>query len=197
MSRCHRLSGWIVAGLVVALPALGAGGEHGESESRVLLWQVVNFVILVSVLVYFGRGQLREMFASRRSTIAADIETAASLLERAEAHNSEWQRRLADLDRDIDEIRDTARRRAEDERERILAEANEAAERIQRDAVASVEQELRRAQGELREEAASLATELAAGMLREQVGQGDRDRLVDEFISRVGSTGSTADPGGR
>ena len=120
------------------------------------------------MLGYFGRAPLREMFATRRATIAGEIEAASALLAQAEARNSEWQRKLADLDHELDEIRDAARQRAEAERELILAEANEAAERIQRDAVASVEHELRRAQSELRAEAASLATELATGMLRAQ-----------------------------
>jgi F-type H+-transporting ATPase subunit b len=178
---------------LAALPAFGASG--GDEHAAFPIWEVVNFVILVGVLVYFGRGPLQQMFSTRRSTIASEIETASSLLERAEARNSEWQRKLADLDRELDDIRATARHRAEEEREHILAEASEAAERIQRDAVASVEQELRRAQVELRKEAAQLATELAAGMLREQVGDADRERLLDEFISRVGA-GSSADAGG-
>lgn len=196
MSRPLHLSGWLLAGAVFALPALAASGGDGESGSHLPIWEIVNFAILVGVLVYFGRGPLREMFATRRASIASDIETAASLLERAESRNAEWQRRFADLEREIEDIRGSARQRAEDERARILAEASQAAERIQRDAVASVEQELRRAQAELREEAASLATELAAGMLQEQVGEADRDRLVDEFISRIESGGSVADAGG-
>ena len=72
------------------------------------------------------------------------------------------------------------------------AEAQESAERIQRDAVASVEYELRRAQDALREEAATLATELAGQILSQQVGDSDRDRLMDEFISRVESAAGRA-----
>jgi F-type H+-transporting ATPase subunit b len=175
--------------LLIAAPALASsGGEEGHLP----VFELINFALLVAILVYFGRKPMRDMFATRRETIAKDIETASALLDQAEARNAEWQRKLADLDSELEDLRATARRRAEEERERILAEASEAAERIQRDAVASVEQELRRAQEALREEAASLATELAAGMLREHVSDGDRERLVDEFISRVAATGADA-----
>lgn len=177
--------------LISALPAFAAGGDGGEEHAGFPIWEAVNFAILVAVLVYFGRGPLRELFSTRRATIASEIEAASGLLAQAESRNAQWERKLADLDRELDEIRTTARRRAEEERERILAEASEAAERIQRDAVASVEHELRRAQTELREEAASLATELAAGMLRDQIRDGDRDRLIDEFISSVGNGASS------
>jgi len=183
--RAASCSFTAVAALALsALPALAASGG---GESHFPKWELFNFAILLGVIAYFGRGPLRELFATRRATIAADIEAASELLEAAEARNAEWEQKLAALDREAAELRDAARERAENDRERILAEAHEAAERIQRDAVASVEQELRRAQDALREEAAQLATELAAGLLRDEIGDADRDRLVDEFISQVGA----------
>lgn len=176
---------------LVAAPVLAAGGgdEHGPVEFPI--WEIVNFVLLAAVLVYVGRKPMQEMFASRREEIAGDIDRASALLEEAEQRNSEWQKRLADLDVELDSIRVTARQRAEEEGERILAEAADGAERIRRDAVAAVEHELRRAREQLREEAANLSTELAAGILDREVGDSDRDRLMDEFISRVGSSGGS------
>jgi len=180
--------------LIFSLPALASGGgeEHAAGGVPTYVWELINFGLLVGVLVYVGRKPMQQMFSSRRATIARDIETASERLDQVGARNSEWQRRFADLERDLEDIRATARQRAEEERTRILAEASEAAERIQRDAVASVEQELRSAQSQLREEAAALATDLAAGLLRDQVGDSDRDRLVDEFISRVEAGGAAS-----
>ena len=79
----------------------------------------------------------------------------------------------------------TARERADTEREHILAAARASAERIRRDASLAIEHEVRRAREHLRGEASELAVELAAGMLKEQVGPSDRERLLDEFIVRV------------
>jgi len=196
MSRSRTFLVSATWALTASLPAFAAGGGE-EHAGGFPFYELINFAILVGVLVYFGRGPMREMFSTRRETIARDIQTASELLEQAEARNSEWQRRFADLEGELEAIRTTARHRAEEERTRILADASEAAERIQRDAVASVEQELRRAQAQLREEAASLATDLAAGLLSDQVGDGDRDRLVDEFISRVEAGGSPASAPGQ
>ena len=89
------------------------------------------------------------------------------------------------MNEQLAEIRETSRDRAEAEGERILADARAAAERIRNDARAAVGQELRRAREELRQEAADLSVELAAGILRGQVTPGDRDRLVDEFIEKI------------
>lgn len=171
--------------LVAATPALASGGGEGGNDTMALVWQGVNLAILLGVLVWAARGPIMAYFGERRSQIQSELAEAARLLAEAEARNSELQRRLVDLGSEIEEIRETTRARAEDESERILAEAHKVAERIHADAAAAVDQELRRARNELRAEAASLALDAATDILREQIADGDRDRLMDEFITRV------------
>ena len=169
-----------------AAPAFAAGGdEHGGSHARDLIWQAVNLLILLVVLFVAGRKPIKSFFANRREQIGSELDSAATLLSEAESRYAEWQRKLIDLDSDLEQIKSEALRRAEDDRDAILADAQAAAERIHRDAVAAVEQELRRAQAELRDEAAVLATEIAERILRERLEDSDRDRLLDEFITRV------------
>jgi F-type H+-transporting ATPase subunit b len=167
----------------VAAPARGAGGEGGSIGE--LFYVTLNFVILIAVLVYFARKPIREFFADRRERIRSDLKQAADLRAEAESHYAQWQRKLVDLETEIDAIRGTARERAEAERERILAEAEAAAARSRSDAHAAVEQELRRARAKLREEASDLAVAIAAEALRDRVTAADRDRLLDEFIETI------------
>ena len=174
--------------LVLLLPAVAgaAGGADDPGAAlRETIYQGINLLILLAVLVYFGRRPIQEYFAARRDGIQSELGQAADLLSQAEQRNSELQRRLVDLSSEIEGIREQASRRAEDEAERILADARASADRIRRDAQASVDQELRRAKAELREEAADLAVEIAARKLSEQVNDSDRERLLDEFITRV------------
>jgi F-type H+-transporting ATPase subunit b len=124
-------------------------------------------------------------FAGRRDQIKSDLEKAAALLAEAEARQSEIQARLADLESQLDEIRQLSKQRAEEESERILVRAREAAERIQSDALEASAQEVLRAQQQLRAEAAVLAVELAGEILNNEVSDADRQRLLDEFITRV------------
>jgi F-type H+-transporting ATPase subunit b len=168
-------------------PAAGAEGGHagGASHATDLLWQALNLVILIAVLLLFARKPIQAFFSARRKQIATDLESAAALLAQAETRYSEWQHKLIDLNADMARIRAEGRARAEDDRAAIIADAQAAAERIHKNAVATVEQELRRAQSQLRVEAALLATELAEGILREKIEAADRDRLIDEFITRV------------
>lgn len=149
------------------------------------VWQGVNLAIIVGVIIYFGRGPISEFFKGRRDGIQTELSDAAELLTKAEQRNAELQRRLVDLSSEVEGIRESATQRAGEEAERILADARATAERIRTDAQAAVDQELRRAQAELRDEAADLALNLAATKLTNNVSEGDRDRLMDEFIMRV------------
>ncbi len=170
--------------VLAASPALAAEG-HGGSAVDQLVYPAINLVVLLAVLVFFGRKPIAAFFRDRRARIQEELSAAAELQSRAEARNAELQRKLADLQGELDQIRATAGRRAEAERESILADAAAAAERIQRDARAAIDQELRRAREELREEASDLAVELAGRLLSERLTDADRDRMVTEFIESV------------
>lgn len=182
--------------LCAALPVLASEQAAEASPLKDLGWQILNMAILLAVLVYAGRGPIRNFFADRGTRIRTDLDEAAELLSQAEARYSQWQHKLIELDDELTRLRADARQRAEQDREAILAEAQAAAERIHRDAVATVEQELRRAQAMLRAQAAELATEIAEKILRDRLEDGDRDRLMDEFIARI-EPAAGARPGGR
>ncbi len=178
----------VAATLVLLAGVAEASGDSHESGSEILkqtIYQGLNLALLLGVLIYVGRKPITKFFSNRRNGIQSELSQAAELLGQAERRNSELQRRLVDLGSEVEGIREEAGRRAEEEAERILADARATADRIRRDAQAAVAQELRRAQSTLREEAADLALEIAARKLQEQVGDADRERLVDEFILHV------------
>jgi F-type H+-transporting ATPase subunit b len=160
-------------------------GDHGGG----LFWQVVNVALLLAVIVYFARKPVLGYLAGRRDAIAKKLESSAALLAESERRLAEWSRKAAQLDQEVASIRDATRRAAEAERDRMLADARASADRIQQSARAVAEREQRLAREALRREAADLAVELAAKILREQVNDADRTRLVDEFIGRVEQEG--------
>jgi len=172
----------------VALIASPAFASEGEGPG--LLFPILNLLILVAVLVYFGRKPILAFFADRRLQIRDDLQKAEGLKAEAEERFSTWQQKLADLDAELEGIRAGSRERAEAERKQILADATATAERIKADATAAIEQELRRSRAILHEEASDLAVELAGDLLRQQVTDSDRDRLVTEFIERIERSGA-------
>jgi F-type H+-transporting ATPase subunit b len=171
----------VVLALLAAVPAQAAD----DSDLSNFVYTAINLVMLIAVLVYVARKPIQSFFEERRLQIREELDNAAKLRDEAESRFTDWQRRLVSLDGELDQLRSRARERAETERDRILAAAAAAAERIRGDARAAIEQETRRAQALLRDEASSLAIELAEGVLEREVTDADRARLVDEFIARI------------
>lgn len=182
--------GALVAILIQAAPA-GAASEGGAGAGE-LLWTAANLVVLLAVLVYFGRKPVQVFFQERRDRVRRELREAEELRREVESRIAAWQRKLGALDQELGRLAALSREQAEAERERILADARATAERIQRDAAAVVDQELRRSRQELRREAAELTVRLAGELLSRQVTDADRDRLLDEFIENV----ERAEPGG-
>lgn len=175
------------APVLAMLPATALAAEESRGSST--LWHLANFALFLAAVVYFGRTPIRSFLAERRRDIEENLGSARRELSAAEARLEECRSRLANLDRELEELRTTVREQAEAQRRRILDDARAAAERVRRDASAAVEQEVRRALGSLRLEAGELAVRLAADLLKQRVGDEDRERLVDEFVQRIENPG--------
>jgi F-type H+-transporting ATPase subunit b len=183
----------LLATIALFAPAVARAAEEGHGEDPMtLLWHGINLLILIGVIVYFGRGPLRAFMADRRQNIEQGIASAQHELDSAEQRLAECNRRVDALGAEIEEIKRNVRAQAETERDRLIGDARSAAERIRHDARLAVEQEGRRAREELRAEAADMAVRLAADLLKRQVGDADRTRLVDEFVDSIESASQPA-----
>jgi len=180
--RSRALASLLALAVLTPAPALASSDESAAWD---LIWRVVNLALLLAVLFVFARKPIQTFFRDRRDRIQGELQSAAQLHKEAEQRYAKWQRQLVDLDAELERVRATARERAEAERERILADARAAAERIRSDAHVAVEQELRRAREQLREEASALSIQLASELLQAQVTDTDRDRLLDEFTAKI------------
>lgn len=186
------------AALVTLAPAAAlasSGGDEHGGGLMTFIWHGLNLLLLIGALYYFARGPIAGFLNERRDKIEDGIASAGRELAEAERKLAVCQQRLAALDQEIETIRSAVQTQAESERDRLLAEAHSTAERIRRDAVAAVEQEGRQARVRLRTETVDLAVQLAGEILRSQVGEADRTRLVDDFVQRIEAPDASSDTG--
>jgi F-type H+-transporting ATPase subunit b len=179
-----------VAPIVAGAAEVAGGAEDAHHGSS--LWHYLNLALIVGAIVYFARTPIRTYMAERRQSIEAGLIAAQRELDEAQHRLAECNARVAALDREVESIQRAVRTQAEQERDRLLADARAAAERIRRDAGIAVEQEARRAMDQLRDEAAEMAVRLAGELLARQVTDADRARLVDEFVERVETSPAAA-----
>ena len=134
------------------------------------VFEAANFVLLAAVLGWLFFRPVRESLERRRQQLENERRAAAEARARAEQERQGATARRSELDRSVAEVRDRARREAEQEKERILAEAR-AQMRREREAVAK---ELMAARGagarDRSRDAAFAAREIVARLLQELKG---------------------------
>ena len=130
-------------------------------------------------------GRIEEWVAERRNNVVSALEKAEIAKREAEALKREWSDRLANLDREIAEMRDQAHKQIAVERDQILDASRKLAETIRRDAERAAEQEIRNAQERLRAEVSAQALRLASQAAPSRIGPGDHKRFIDDFLAQV------------
>jgi F-type H+-transporting ATPase subunit b len=145
--------------------------------------QLLNFAILLVVLVKFGGGAINKMLAARHQQLKSDLAAASDLRAAAEAKLARQEQRLARLETEIEELRQSIHQEAEAEKHRLMAAADERARRIQSETAFLVEQQVREAEVKLRRESVEVALGIAEDILRRAVGPADQQRFLDRFVA--------------
>lgn len=170
--------------------AFASEGGHHEVASGVLLkdfiWRCFNFAVTVGILVYFLTKPIRKGLAGRRDGIAETLAKAEKLKRDAETKFAEYDSKLAKAAEEIETIYQDIRHEGELERERILANARQMAQKIEKDAEQAAELEVAKARTQLRDEAAKMAIAIAEELLKKNFKSADQSRMVDEYTQKVG-----------
>lgn len=190
----------VIAGIQIGLMALlaasgfasgGEGGEHGgghggAAQMKDLMWRVIDFAALAIIIFWaVKKADMKKALADRQASIEKSLREADELKASAEKKFAEYNERLAQANRDTENLQKIMREDGLAEKARIIAEAKIAAERIKEQARVLADQEIVRARTELREEAARLSVELAEQTLKGAVKQDDQNRLVGEYLTKV------------
>ncbi len=190
MKQHNILKSLLIAGLVLAPTVAIAAGGGGHADSGVILkdflYRCLSFALMVGLVGYFVTKPIRKGLKDRTAEIEKTLNDAQEAKQAAEAKHQEYSEKLAKATEEIAVISDSIRREGEMEREKIVAAAKEMAVKIEQEADSKASSVVAKARIELREEAASLAVELAEDMLKKQVSAEDQKRLVDEYMQKVG-----------
>lgn len=183
------LSLFLALGSVLLLASIALAASEGGSSpwtTSMLLWRVVNTVALLAVLVYFLKKPLVNFFRERKTKIERDLVEAVELRQKAEELIKEYQRKLAGMEQELEKMRGELQKAAEGESTKVIAAAEKIALSIIESAKIAAEQEVRKAKVVLKDEAVTLAVELAESLIREKISDDDRKRIVEDYLVKVG-----------
>jgi F-type H+-transporting ATPase subunit b len=194
MSRKRACSIFTLAlALVLAAAGVVWAAEAGETSSFRKIWDMVwlfiNFLILMFVLVKYGRKPVTEFLSKYGSDIGKDLENTKSLRAKAEEEFRQSEDKLAELDKKIEELEELTQTQAERARAKILDDAEESSKMIISQARDLAGSEIRKARAAAKAELVEMALAEAEKKIREQLQPEDDERIINEYMDHITSPG--------
>jgi F-type H+-transporting ATPase subunit b len=145
-------------------------------------WKWANFAILAFGLGYLIRKHVPPLFRKQSEEIQTALAEAAKIKQDAAAYAASVEARLANIQREIENLRETAHADMTAESERIRRETEHHLQRIREQSVQEVELMTRAAKGELRKYAAELSIGLAEQRIRTRMNPATQEKLASAFL---------------
>jgi len=178
-----------VAGLALAGAAWAseAGGHGGIDAAKLndLLWRTVNFVIFAGILYKLAAKPIKEFFASRKNTIGQELQDLEGQKISVQKALKEAKAQLAAVAAEREQIIQQYIAEGEAEKAKILAKAEQSAQRLKDMAVVTIEAETKKAAADLKREIVETAVQLSEQLIKERIVAEDQQRLVDDYLAKV------------
>jgi F-type H+-transporting ATPase subunit b len=174
--------GWLMA--ATGMEAAEEGGFGLNTD--ILETNLVNILIVVGLLVYFGRGFLGKILSDRRSAIESAIKEAENRRQQAASALAVEQQKLAQAQQEASRIRAAAEERAVATKAAILEQSERDIQRLRETVFQDVDAERARAIAELRQRVTALALQKAEAELPSHLNDDVQRGIIDRSIAMLG-----------
>nr|WP_250125931.1 F0F1 ATP synthase subunit B [Chroococcidiopsis sp. CCMEE 29] len=164
-----------------------AGAEGGFGLNfDILSTNLVNLVIIIGVLLYFGRKVVGKTLSDRHERIETVIATAERRASESASSLAEQQQKLAQAQAEAERIRKAAEENAKVARNNILAQATQDIQRMKETAAQDLNSERERAIAQLRQQVVAMALQKVESQLQTGVDEAAQQQLIDRSIALMG-----------
>jgi F-type H+-transporting ATPase subunit b len=148
-------------------------------------FKTLNAVLIIGFLAWMLAPKIKEFFSGRRQEIKESLETTAVQKAEAEKQYREYAEKIDKASLEIDGIFDMIKAQGVVEKQKIIEDAEKVAKKMKEDAQARLEQELKKASSQLRNEAVALSVQMAEEILKKNVTTQDHEGMVKEYMDKV------------
>ncbi len=179
---------FLLAGAVPAVAEEAAGWR--PVYDTVMLW--VNFLILVFVIVKFGRPPLKRFFENQREAVAGEIKALEEARDKTAAELQETRSRIEEGDAHIATIKERIVSEGERMKQKIIDDAQKQSEFMVADAKRKVAHQFQEARKKFRSDLIDMAVDAAAEKLNREIQPEDQKYLLNYYFQVLSEKSTTA-----
>jgi F-type H+-transporting ATPase subunit b len=171
--------------LAVAGAQAAEEGGNAAAEHTTEIFKWINFAILAGLILWMCLRKAPAFFSGRASAISSAITSATAAKAAADAQLREAETKLANLEKEVVQLRAFAARESAAEVERLRAATQNDAQKIAAAAKAEIEAAERTARLALKSLAANLAVDGAELLLAKQLNPQAQEALITNFVKSL------------
>jgi len=168
-------------------------GEHGSGHKAVPSkgwvatdwYRVLNFSVLAIGLFFLLRKPASQALNARIKGISDNLDELDALKKEAEERLAKCNEKLYALDKEAEKIVSEYIRQGNEAKEKILKEAEAAAEKLEAQARKNIEHEFQKAKFKLEADIFEKAIAKAEELIKSKITVEDQNQLVDEYLDKV------------
>jgi len=148
--------------------------------------QAVAVFLLFLLLSYLLFNPARELMAKRQEKIKNEMDEAKEKLDSATAMKEEYDSKIKNADKEVDEILSEGRRKALKREEEIVNEAKAEAVRIRKRTEKEIELEKNKVKDEVKQEMIGVAQVMAGKLIKASIDAETQEKLINEALDEMG-----------
>lgn len=164
-----------------------------EFNTNLLETNLINLAVVISVLVYFGKGVLSALLKNRKDTILSTIRNAEERYQEAINNLNQERTRLEQAKTKADEIRINGLSQIQKEQQELIKAADENYKRLEDSKNVTILFEEQRAIEQVRQKLSKLTLEKTLNALNSRLNVDLQTRMIDYHIGLLKAMDITVD----
>jgi len=156
-----------------------------EIDLKIILAQIVTFLIGVFVLWKIAWKPLVEILAKRKYDISKNISDANELKSVAEKLKNDYEQMILEIDRKAQELIQKAITLGDENKQKIITESQIEAKKILDSAKKQIEYEREAVKMDLRREIVPIAISIAEKVTEKLIDKNTKKELIEKFLQDI------------
>jgi F-type H+-transporting ATPase subunit b len=197
VKSCNIGWSWITITLLLAvmMPAIAMAGESPEWRSTydlILRW--VNFLILVAVIVKYGREPVMHFLKQQKEDVVSELDALEAEKERVLGEIQAAKVQAAESEVRLKELKERLISQGETKKQRIVEQARVQSAAMIEETQKKVQTRIAQAKSRLKMELADLAFEQATQQLPKIITESDNQHLLEFYMQGMQREGDAVVP---